>query len=160
MSPLAMTPPPGSETPFVRMRLSMRAHDPPGFFSNLGRLCELSPLGSSAPGRTHRALPLVHGWPVLQPKRVEPLLIILCAVDLFSCASGLAVSLPLVRQLLDRGPFVFSLLLSRGSTVLVFGVLVGAIVKQLGIDLHKQLHGIVNHSVNCPAGLVSRLDHQ
>ena len=32
----------------------------------------------------------------------------------------------------------------------MFSVVVGAIIEQLGVDLHEELHGIVDHTVNRP----------
>lgn len=67
----------------------------------------------------------------------------------------LAVS-SLVRLLRQLIPFALSRLLPLLCRVLHFGIVVRAFIKELGIDLHEELHGIVYHAMNRPTTMSHR----
>ena len=125
------------------------------------------------PCRANRVLSVVHPGPaippvpVLQLQRIQSLLVILGRIHLVDARQrarghpwwrGLAPrgrrvgGFPPVGLILNGGPFPLAQCLSRGGAVLLLRVLVRAIVKELGVDLHEQLHGVVNHAVDSSWG--------
>lgn len=71
------------------------------------------------------------------------------------CRRGLAVS-SLIRLLRQLVPFALTRLLPLFRRVLHFGIVVGAFIEELGIDLHEELHGIVYHAMNGPTTMSHR----
>ena len=99
---------------------------------------------------------------VLELQGIQPLLVIIgsvlvkprqavCrrAVD----AVGWPVGFPSVRLLGDECPFSLPRRLSCTGAGLLLRVFVGAVVKELGVDFHKQLHGVIDHAVDRPASV-------
>lgn len=68
---------------------------------------------------------------------------------------GLAVS-SLIRLLRQLIPLALTCLLPLFCCVLHFGIVVRAFIKELGIDLHEELHSIVHHAMNSPAAMSHR----
>lgn len=62
------------------------------------------------------------------------------------------------RLLFDRVPPVLAGLLPLLGTVLLFSVLMRALVKELRVDFHEHLHGIVHHAVDSPVTEVVSID--
>ena len=101
---------------------------------------------------------------ILEPQSVKPLLAVLCdrvliyarrRIDLLSSGVGRR------RQSYGHGravpsgllgkavPFILAFCFNLIGVVLRLGVFVGALIEELGVDLHEKLHGVVDHAMDC-----------
>lgn len=121
---------------------------------------------SLASGGAYRILPLIgrstlSAVAILQLEGVQPLLVVFGAVGLVDARHGVGAGpvgsaavnlLPAIGLLRDGGPFPLADGLSGRGAVLLLGVLMRAVVEQLGIDFHKQFHGVINHAMDSSVG--------
>lgn len=96
---------------------------------------------------------------ILQLQRVQPVLILVGhGLYLINRVGHVEVGrgrrwrnaiLSIFGLLLDDVPAVRAGLLALTCAVLVLGEIMGAFIKELRVDFHKHLHGVVYHAVNC-----------
>ena len=88
----------------------------------------------------------------MQLQSVKPLLAFACEfiVELRSGWWDAHSVLHLVRLFTELVPLGFSGFFSFVRTVLQLVVIVRAVVEELRVDLHKELHSVVHHAVNGP----------
>lgn len=69
----------------------------------------------------------------------------------------MAILLHRFRQLRQSIPFGLACRFDSFGIILVFGVIVGALIKELRIHFHEQLHSIVYHAMDSSVENVSKV---